>query len=175
MIEWKICSEFPKYSVSNTGLIKNNRTQKLIEGKLDKDGYRTVGIRKDIEGKSVRKHRRVHRLVAQAFIPNPSNYPVVNHIDGIKDNNKADNLEWCTIAYNTKHSFMFLNREGNVTVEIPVCCLDPKTQKEIARFPNMVEASKFVNLSKGAINAYFNRVENGYPDTLCGNLKWKKL
>jgi len=48
---------------------------------------------------------RAHRIVAQTFIPNPNNYPVINHKDGNKLNNNIDNLEWCTEAYNTKHAW----------------------------------------------------------------------
>ena len=86
------------YEVSNTGFVR--RVSDLMVFKLsDLKGYCIVRLRKDGKGKSY----LVHRLVAQAFIPNPLNLPQVNHIDENKKNNNIDNLEWCTAKYNANY------------------------------------------------------------------------
>lgn len=93
-----------KYQVSNTGRVRSlnyNRTGKIKVRKQGKDklGYKSVFLCKD--GKN--KGYLVHRLVAQAFIPNPNNYPVVNHKDENPSNNTVWNLEWCTQEYNCNY------------------------------------------------------------------------
>lgn len=86
--------------------IKNNefRIKKAVIKKIryDKDGYCKVMLCK--YGVKNGKNNFIHRLVAQAFIPNLNNYNIVNHIDGIKNNNKSYNLEWCTIKENVHHA-----------------------------------------------------------------------
>lgn len=84
------------YFVSPKGNIYN-RHGNLIKGAIDHCGYKHVILN--------RKNKRVHRLVAETFIPNPDNKPCVNHIDGNKLNNAVDNLEWCTHSENTKHAY----------------------------------------------------------------------
>ena len=100
------------YQVSDLGRIKSiGRTieyangtlhpyqEKIRKNNTHKNGYKNVDLWK--EGKA--KTFKVHRLVAQAFVPNPNNLPEVNHIDENKENNKASNLEWVTAEYNTNY------------------------------------------------------------------------
>lgn len=75
--------------------IKNLHKQVGVHGRI------YVSLYKDTN----RKNCTVHRLVANAFIPNPNNYPEVNHIDGNPQNNNVRNLEWCTKSYNEKHAY----------------------------------------------------------------------
>lgn len=103
---WKSVKGFEGlYEVSNFGEVKSlprNGTilkPRLLIGFIDSGGYQQVLL------SSKRVHKKIHRLVAEAFIPNPDNKPCVNHIDRIKTNNHIDNLEWCTYKENTIHSF----------------------------------------------------------------------
>lgn len=103
--EWKpICGYEGLYEVSNLGKVKslnyNNTKQEKILSQVKKDnGYLYVNLYQ--KGNS--KNFRVHRLVANAFIDNPSNLPCVNHKDENKENNQVYNLEWCTHKYNTNY------------------------------------------------------------------------
>lgn len=94
------------YQVSTLGRIKGNRGIKSL--RIDKRGYLTVWLCKD----SIQKNYKAHRLVALAFIPNPENKATVNHIDGNKQNNCVENLEWATHSENINHA----NRTGLRTV-----------------------------------------------------------
>lgn len=82
-----------------------NITCKIIKQANNGNKYKTVSL--SINGK--KKTKSVHKLVAEAFILNPNNYPCINHIDGNKKNNKADNLEWCTYKYNTSEAIRLGN------------------------------------------------------------------
>ena len=98
MVELK---NYPGYYVDELGKVYSTRHGSLKEKslRLDKTGY--VYVMLCINGKYYR--RRVHRLVAEAFIANPNNLPEVNHKDEDKTNNYVDNLEWCTSKYNTNY------------------------------------------------------------------------
>ena len=91
------------YMISSYGKVWSKRTNKEIKTTLGKTGYYVFSTR--LEGrKSKAICLKVHRLVATAFIENTENKPYVNHKDGIKTNNYADNLEWCTAKENSIHS-----------------------------------------------------------------------
>lgn len=74
---------------------------RILNRKLNKFGYYEVALTKGGETKTL----LLHRLIANAFIPNPKNLPQVNHKNGIKTDNRIENLEWCTKQENTKHAF----------------------------------------------------------------------
>lgn len=87
------------YQVSNFGRIKSNYKSIILQPGLCR-GYLIVNLYKNKKSLS----QKVHRLVAQAFIPNPENKPTVNHIDGNKQNNYVSNLEWATVKEQNVHA-----------------------------------------------------------------------
>ena len=99
MEEWKVITEFPNYEISSYGRIKN-KDGMILKPYVNHKGYLKIGLTKD---KKCHK-KRVHRLVAEAFIENPYNYPQVNHKDENKQNNCVYNLEWCTNQQNQNYS-----------------------------------------------------------------------
>ena len=92
------------YEVSNYGRVrslhyKGTRQIKVMKHGINNKGYQYINLYKDGKGKTF----FVHRLVATMFIPNPNNLPIVNHKDENPSNNNVENLEWCTVKYNSNY------------------------------------------------------------------------
>lgn len=102
--EWKLVRGYNKYFISNKGRVlciafNNTDRKKILNNQTTLDGYKFVQLSKN--GKVT--NAKIHRLVAQAFIPNPNGYPQVNHKDEDKSNNCVENLEWCSAKYNNTY------------------------------------------------------------------------
>lgn len=153
---WRIIEEFPNYIINDYGTIfkiHGKKSYRIMRPKKDKDGYLYIGLR----NKSGRYFRRIHQLVAKAYINNPNNESIVNHIDGNIENNHFTNLEWCTAAYNTRYSYIHLGRKGNHTTDIK--CKLKVDNKIVGEFRNIKEAAEYANIhykiSKSSLISYY--------------------
>ena len=98
---FKVIKEYPLYSVSTEGRIRKNSDGKIMTPSKKPNGYMSINL---FMRDGRRKKELVHRLVALTFLNNEKHLPEVNHIDGIRDNNCLDNLEWVTRAENVAKS-----------------------------------------------------------------------
>lgn len=152
------------YEVSETGLVRSLRHGKkriLSPGKTG-DGYLMVGLCRD--GK--RTGLLIHRLVAEAFLPNPRGLPTVNHRDENKLNNEVSNLEWLTMADNARYG----TRVQRVALanSKPVLQLD-KLGNIVNRFPSLKEAERQTGIARPSICV----VCNGGRLKTAGGFSWK--
>jgi hypothetical protein len=172
---WKDIKGFEGlYKVSNTGKVKSltrkvkgksgsYRTinEKLISLTDNGKGYLVLTLYKDEK----RYFKKIHRLVAEAFIDNPLNKPEVNHKDGNKKNNNVNNLEWVTTLENCQHRQ--LNRLGNIENATkskykPIAKIDLNTGKIIKKFSSVKEAAKEFNCHLDAIARVARGERNSY-------------
>jgi hypothetical protein len=99
---WMPVAEYPLYEASSSGRVRNAHTLHVLKPAPNSKGYLCALLYRG--GKRDRRSFLVHRLVAQAFLPNPFNLPQVNHLNGQKKDNRVFNLEWCTQSHNMQHA-----------------------------------------------------------------------
>jgi len=92
---WRLINDYNNYEISSHGRVRNNQTNRILKQSL-RSGYFSVGLIKEGE---IKRHD-IHRMVSQAFIPNPNNLRCVDHKDNNKFNNHVNNLRWCSSQEN---------------------------------------------------------------------------
>ena len=107
--EFRIIKEFPNYSVSSFGRIKNNKTGRILKPSLKQNGY--YGIRLSKTNNVFDKH--IHRLIGEAFISNPNNKPCIDHIDNNRANNNINNLRWVSQTENNMNMILNTRNKTN--------------------------------------------------------------
>lgn len=172
-VQKKKIKDFENYYIYSDGRVQNCNTNHFLKYTSDKSGYLKVRLYKD-------KHQHtllVHRLVALAFLPNPDNYPQVNHKDENKHNNDVSNLEWCTVKYNanygTRNELIQKQLKQNTTLpdnrkKVNMYTLDGVF---IRQFNSLKEAKIFLN--KPVTEAHISQCCNGIRKTAYG-YKWAK-
>jgi 16S rRNA A1518/A1519 N6-dimethyltransferase RsmA/KsgA/DIM1 with predicted DNA glycosylase/AP lyase activity len=151
---WKGIDGYDDYQVSNLGNVRSlnyNHTgvaKNLVQTK-HREGYYRLSLWADKKPKWF----FVHRLVAQAFIPNPNDYPIINHKDEDKTNNNADNLEWCSQKYNLTYG----TKVSYVARRKPIFKICKSTNKILERYCSAKQAG----LENGICDTTIIRVANG--------------
>jgi len=118
ILEQAIQKAIENYAITETGEVRNRKTNNRLKGSINHKGYRYISVYLANTGKS--KNINVHKLVALTYIPNSDNLPQINHIDGNRLNNNVDNLEWCTASYNVSDGFKrgrVIWNKGNISKE----------------------------------------------------------
>lgn len=150
--------------MSNTGLIKRIpstkcKTERILQQGKQRTGYNYVNLSKDNKAHT----KRVHRLVAEAFIPNPDNLSEVNHKDENKSNNNVSNLEWCTRKYNLNYGARI--KKFSMTRGKTVRCVETEHIYFSAR-----EASRQTGIHQSSISKCCNK-EYGFKTA--GGYHWE--
>lgn len=158
-ITCKQIKDYENYYITTDGVVINKQTNEVKQQFVSRKGYSLVTLYKNNEPKNI----SVHRLVATAFIDNPNNYPEVNHINGIKTDNRVENLEWCSSKENSLHRTVVLGK-GNIK---PVKCIETGII-----YNSGLEASKITKASSSGISKSCRDKTN---NAIAGGYHWRYL
>ena len=154
MVEkWVNIENHPSYFISNFGRVFSKKSNKVMKNRVvSKNGYQQITLDNS--------QLLVHRLVAQAFIPNPNNLPCVNHKDENPGNNDVRNLEWCTYKYNSnygtnpiRHSKQMIDRYNN-DPDWKSDCIKRLAEIQKKKRKRVVQLDKFNNYLKTYESSY---------------------
>ena len=172
--DWKYIPNFPHYQINRAGQVKRldaiitdsngidfYRRGRILRTRKTKLGY----VQLDMSENGKLYGRFIHVLLAKVFIPNPYNFPIVNHIDENPSNNDLSNLEWCNHSYNAKHSIDKI-RKAHEKEQRPVYRINVNTNEKI-RYNGIREAARENKTNHG--NIRYAILHNGY----CENYKWR--
>lgn len=168
MIPYKECS---RYLIYEDGRIWDQKRNRFVPQSVrsKKGGYMCVTL--NINGNIVQKS--VHRLVAQAYIPNPNNYPMVNHKDENPKNNHKDNLEWCDAQYNNTYGIRLKRSSSNQKNrrDCSKAVLQFDTDGNfIAKYPSAKEVERQTKIRNSQICAVCNHKPSHFT---AGGYKWE--
>lgn len=163
---WKSIEGYEDYEISNFGRVKSLKygKEKILKQTLIL-GYFCVSLCKNGKDKIV----KVHRLVAQAFVPNPNNYPCVNHKNENTIDNRPENLEWCTHEYNlnygTRNERISKSRINNPKISKPIRCIETGII-----YPSIKEAQRKLGFDNSGISACLHKRQK-----TCGGFHWESI
>lgn len=150
---WRTISRNPNYRVNELGEVYSFRQNKVLSPKVNHDGY----LRIQLWDRGKCEFVSIHRLVAEAFIPNEEGKPFVNHIDGDKQNNSVENLEWCTQKENIAHAWktgLSHGRKNKGGMRIAQFTMDGQFIRE---FPSQMEVERALGIYHGHISCAIKR------------------
>lgn len=155
------------YIIYSDGSIWSKYYSKVMTNKIMKDGYCRMQLYKNKKGTMF----NVHRIIAEVFIPNPEKKPFVNHINGNKQDNRVENLEWCTQSENIIHAFMNgLSKpqvNGKLSKSVDQLTLDGEY---IMTFPSTMEVERQLNIPHSQVS---NVCKSKRHHNTAGGFKWK--
>ena len=157
--EWlyKVSDKGNVYSVARKDSIGRKLGGRILKPCYDRDGYLVVNLCKN----GVLKRKYIHRLVAEAFLPNPEGLPQVNHRDEIKDNNNVENLEWC----DSKHNINYGTRNERISKKVRA--VNAKTG-DVVEFNSTAEAGR-KGYDQGSVSAACRGVYTASNGKLIGD------